>query len=258
MNTFENQQQKVTEHFGSDPKEYADKYSNTTQEGYSFLSRRKRLEERLGRGTGRVLDIGCGPGVMTKQIRDLGWTYMGIDISKEMIELAVKRFDHDSSTQFKVGPVENIEEEDNSFDVVVAMGLVEYVANDEAVIQEVKRVLKPGGLFIVSLPNWWSPVRLWDRLILKPFIYLKRRFITKKEVGVLHREYVLGSYKNLLKQNNFEVECVDFYNFRVVPRPFDYIFPRMSIFLAGLFEPLRKVLILRNIGTGINISARLK
>lgn len=258
MNTLENQQQKVTKHFGDDPKEYASKYSNATQEGYSFLVRRARLVERLGKGNGRVLDIGCGPAVMTKQVRDLGWKYTGIDISKEMIELAKARFGHDSDVQFKIGPVEHIEEAGNSFDVVIAMGLVEYVASDEIVMQEIARVLKPGGLFIVSIPNWWSPMRVWDRVILRPFIYLRRRFVTKKEIGVLHREYILGSYKRLLGENGFTAAAVDFYNFRILPRPFDGMFPRVSVFLSGLLEPLRKIIILRNIGTGINITAHLE
>lgn len=258
MSTLENQQQKVTKHFGSDPKEYADKYSNTTQEGYSFLVRRDRLVERLGKGEGRALDIGCGPGVMTKQIRELGWKYAGIDISKEMIELADTRFNNDQNVQFKVGFVEKIDGKDNSFDAVIAMGLVEYVANDTAAIQEMARVLKPGGLLIVSLPNWWSPVRMWDRWVLGPLLFLRRKFVTRKEIGVLHREYSLGSYKRLLKQNNFEVDAVDFYNFRIMPRPFDIMFPRMSVFLSRLLEPLRKIMILRNIGTGINVTARLK
>ena len=258
MNTLKNQQDKVTKHFGNNPQEYADKYSYATQEGYSFLVRRNRLEERLGSGNGQVLDIGCGPGVMTKQIRDLGWEYVGIDISKEMIELANMRFNQDPHVCFKVGSVEKIEEKDSSFDVVVAMGLVEYVADDEVVIREVARVLKPGGLFIVSLPNWWSSVRMWDRYILRPILFLRRKLITRKDSGVLHREYTLGSYKMLLERNNFEVDHVDFYNFRVLPRPFDYIFPKSSVFLSGLFEPLRKILFLRNIGTGVNITARLK
>ncbi len=238
-------------YFSLNPKEYADSYSKETAEGYSFRVRKDRVLELLGYGPGRVLDIGCGPAVMTKEITDRGFTYDGIDISEVMIGEAKKKF---PAASFSVGAVENISAPNNAYDVIVAMGLVEYVTDDSAAIREMQRVLKPGGRLLVSLPNWWSPMRMWDRLIIALLGSFIRRFRQKLGENIFHREYRPHAYMKTLEKEGFTIKNPTAYNFRILPRPFDYWFPKLSIITATLLEPLR-LTPLRFLGTGVILEA---
>lgn len=253
---IEEQQSRVTEYFSKEPAVYAREYERETPNGYSFRVRRERLLEMLGKGSGRILDIGCGPGVMTREILDLGWNYVGVDISETMIEEAKNKFINEPRANFFVGPVEKIVAADATYDAVVAMGLVEYVADDAVAIREMTRVLKPGGRLFVSLPNWWSPVRMWDRWILSPAARIVRRLLGEKRsiLNVLHREYRPSDYAKLLKQCGLEPCRVVAYNFRVLPRPSENWFPRLAVASASLFEKLRSTPF-RFLATGVIIKA---
>jgi SAM-dependent methyltransferase len=242
---------KVAEHFSINPAKYAGNYGEITAEGYSFRVRMWRLLEQLGSGSGKVLDIGCGPAVMTKEIMDLGWSYAGVDISEAMITEAKKLAPEAS---FSVGTVEKIAAQNETYDAVVAMGLVEYVVDDVKAIQEINRVLRRGGRLIVSLPNWWSPLRKWDALIIAPLGTLIRKIRGVHKSHVFHREYTVRGYSKLLEDNGFEVKKVVYYNFRLLPRPFDYWLPKTAVETAAILEPLRNTP-LRFWATGFNIEA---
>jgi SAM-dependent methyltransferase len=235
------QQQAVTTYFDADPKGYVSSYVGETAVGYSFRVRRERLLEMLGEGVGEVLDIGCGPGVMTEEILARGWKWTGIDIAPKMIETTLERFGSDPRVKALVGGVEHIPVESNRFDVVVAMGLVEYLADDVAVVREMARVLKPGGRLFVSLPNWWSPVRMWDRWIIRPLTVAARVFGRHGgRAGVYSAEYRSADYCALLAREGLESVRTVAYNMRVLPRPFDFWLPRLSVRIATTLEKMHR------------------
>lgn len=251
-----NEQQIVTDYFNRDPGGYASDYDRDTAVGYSFRVRRDRLLELLGKGSGRVLDIGCGPGVMTGNVLTRGWTYVGTDIAAGMIAEARRRFQDEPRAQFAVGDVGEINAPDATFDVVVAMGLVEYLSDEGVALQEMRRVLKPGGRLLVSLPNWWSPARMWDRWLLAPLARLQRLLkLRPSSTEVNHREYRPASYRALLRQCGFEPLQTVAYNFRIILRPFDRWFPRLAVVTARTFESGRTSPFWF-LGTGVIIEAR--
>lgn len=248
------QQNIVTRRFDKNPKSYAKAYEEKTSHGYSFRSRKDRLLELLNNESGKLLDIGCGPAVMTEEIVGLGFSYDGIDIAEKMVEEAKKRMPNQN---FRVGRVEKIDSAENSYNVVVAMGLVEYLDNQNDALQEIRRVLKPGGKAFISVPNWWSPNRMWDRYIISPISKLLQPFKKNKYDGVIHREYGKKEYSRILKKTGFEVIDSAYYNFRLLPRPFDFWFPSLSASTSEILEPLHKT-ILKFWGTGFIIVAKKK
>jgi 2-polyprenyl-3-methyl-5-hydroxy-6-metoxy-1,4-benzoquinol methylase len=109
---------------------------------YDFL---KRLDKDAN-----VLDIGCGNGFFLDQLKDLGfYNLFGADIANY---LANKEINHKI---FDLN-VEKMSYEDCSFDVVTAFQALEHLENYFLVLQEIKRILKPGGYFIFSVPNPFS------------------------------------------------------------------------------------------------------
>ncbi len=256
METSKNQSI-VTDYFSRDPFGYAEHYGKETPEGYSFRMRKERLLESLGKGNGSVLDVGCGPAVMTKEIVSLGWKYVGSDVSEAMIEEAKKRTGVVSNVDFQVGVVEHIMSADNTFDAVVAMGLVEYVDDDVVAIKEMHRVLKNGGRIFVSIPNIFSPVRFWDKYILTPIARTIRLVSGKKTKNIFHREYVPSNYKKLLEKNGFNNVKIVAYNMRLIPRPFDGWLPVFSVAISRSFEWLIKTPFWW-LATAVNVEATKK
>ncbi len=102
-----------------------------------------------------VLDIACGTGYGSELLQQAGAQQVyGVDISAESIEYANEKFGNPQIT-FKVGSVDRIPLEDHSVDIVVSMETIEHVdsATQKKFLQEVKRVLRNPGMFLVSTPN---------------------------------------------------------------------------------------------------------
>ncbi|XP_071074707.1 ubiquinone biosynthesis O-methyltransferase, mitochondrial isoform X1 [Dasypus novemcinctus] len=105
----------------------------------------------------KILDVGCGGGLLTEPLGRLGASVTGIDPVDENIKTAKshKSFDPvlDSRIEYRVCSLEEITEEAKEiFDAVVASEVVEHVINVETFIQCCYQVLKPGGsLFITTI-----------------------------------------------------------------------------------------------------------
>lgn len=117
---------------------------------------------------GKLLDAGCGSGVMVQEFLSRGFEVCGIDVSQKMIDEANKFIKNDKA-HFSVGDVESLNFPADTFDVVVSIGVLDYLEADDAVIKEFKRVLKPGGVAVLSVSNKFSPVHVL-RTSLLPFV----------------------------------------------------------------------------------------
>ncbi|MEM9732278.1 MAG: bifunctional 2-polyprenyl-6-hydroxyphenol methylase/3-demethylubiquinol 3-O-methyltransferase UbiG [Pseudomonadota bacterium] len=95
-----------------------------------------------------VLDLGCAGGFMAEPLAERGAHVTGIDPAEKAIEAArhhAAKMGHD--IQYDVGVGEALPYGDHSFDYVVCVDVLEHVQSVEGVLDEVKRVLKPGGTF---------------------------------------------------------------------------------------------------------------
>ncbi|MFZ4632083.1 MAG: class I SAM-dependent methyltransferase, partial [Patescibacteria group bacterium] len=102
-----------------------------------------------------VLDIACGSGYGSQHLLNSGAKkIIGVDISAETINYCKEKYQADN-LNFLIGDVKRIPQENNSVDIVVSFETIEHVDKDSQIkfIEEIKRVLTPDGLFIVSTPN---------------------------------------------------------------------------------------------------------
>ena len=100
----------------------------------------------------RVLEIGCGIGTDGAQFAKAGAEYTGVDLTDAAIELARKRFElFGLNGQFRVADAECLDFPDESFDVVYSHGVLHHTPDINAAVQEIHRVLRPGGRAIVML-----------------------------------------------------------------------------------------------------------
>ena len=100
----------------------------------------------------RVLEIGCGLGTDGAQFAKAGADYTGIDLTEAAIELARKRFQLSTLRgTFQVGDAEKLDFPDNTFEVVYSHGVLHHTPDIQSAIQEIHRVLRPGGRAKVML-----------------------------------------------------------------------------------------------------------
>jgi ubiquinone/menaquinone biosynthesis C-methylase UbiE len=97
----------------------------------------------------RVLEVGCGEGELAERlIRELGVALVALDQSARMVELARRR-----GVDARVGDAQDLPFEDASFDVVVAAWMLYHVADLQQCLEELARVLRPGGR-LVAVTNY--------------------------------------------------------------------------------------------------------
>jgi SAM-dependent methyltransferase len=100
---------------------------------------------------GDVLEVGCGEGRGVEVLLAKSESYLGIDKIGEVVEKLKAQFPGVSFEQAIIPPFSNLK--DNSFDAIVSFQVIEHIQNDRLFLEEIYRVLKPGGKAIISTPN---------------------------------------------------------------------------------------------------------
>src|ERR1700752_182804 len=167
----------VIQHFDklSLTRDWSRLYASADGRTYHFHVRRSRVLELLPQKLGRVLDIGCGPGVMTEVVLDRGGVFDGLDLSPEMVREGQEKFGHLPGVHFAEGNIEALNAADTSYDQLICMAVIEYLKTPDVALAEIARVLKPGGITIITVPKRWhisrvtvaatTPVRALARLL---------------------------------------------------------------------------------------------
>lgn len=105
----------------------------------------------------RILDLGCGYGENDKYCRELGAKdILGIDISEHMIKIA-KENNNDENIKYKVMAMENINEIEEKFDIVISSLAFHYVKDYEKLINDIYNLLNDDGILIFSIDH---PLRI--------------------------------------------------------------------------------------------------
>jgi SAM-dependent methyltransferase len=121
------------------------------------LLRRRQLAADTVReyGAARVLDVGCGSGRIAEFVLDAGAAeYLGIDFSDEMLELSRERLARYGDRvelvlgDFLAVPI------DRRFDLVLALGLFDYLPHPERFARRMAELCAPGGCMVGSFPKW--------------------------------------------------------------------------------------------------------
>jgi 2-polyprenyl-6-hydroxyphenyl methylase/3-demethylubiquinone-9 3-methyltransferase len=157
----------------------------------------------LDRATLRVLDLGCGGGLMAEEMTSLGYLVTGVDPSAASIEAARAHAAQRGLTiDYRVASGETLPFEDGALDLVYCCDVLEHVDDVDQTIAEVSRVLKPGGVFVYDTVN--RTVRSWVVLIwllqgwettrlMPPNLHVWRKFIRPGELrSALDRHKLLS------------------------------------------------------------------
>jgi ubiquinone/menaquinone biosynthesis C-methylase UbiE len=219
----------------------------------------------------KILDVGCGPGELLFAISDDFEFLTGIDIAQEMIDIANKNLEHKSSNKnliFELGDIENLKFDDKSFDLIICSGVIEYLANDEEWISEIKRVLRSDGYLIINVTNKYS-IRKWtsglvdkmksSKILLNMMNILKDRIMGKGKIHLFPFKPRLHSpreFDGYLHQNGFTKINHNYFDFAVLPAPFDTLFDFITIPIKKFLERYTRKNMVFN-GTGYIVKAEM-
>ena len=149
----------------------------------------------IARGT-RVLEIGSGTGALLHALRERGAAAEGVELRQDLIDEA-HRF-------YGALPIRRVEGTtlpfaDASFDVAISFDVFEHIPDSDAHLAEVRRVLPPGGFYLIQTPNKWTNV-VFETIRWRSFT----RF--REDHCSLH---TLGQLKRRLARHGFDARVYD-------------------------------------------------
>ncbi len=162
----------------------------------SLYGQRVRRIERMNAGrTGRVLDVGCGPGFLLREFQRRGWEARGIEMSGKAAAHARANL----GLSVEVGDLAGAHFPDDHFDAVLLWHVLEHLLDPQHTLAEAQRVLKPGGVFLAGVPNFGS----WEaRLAREKWFHL--------DVPRHLNHFTVSTLKRMLESAGLEVKSASF------------------------------------------------
>lgn len=161
-----------------------------------FVGRRKIIRSFLERvcfdlktAQPRILDIGCGTGANLEMLSQFG-NAEGVDVSVEALAFCRTR----GLKNVRQGEAEHLPYEDNSFDLVTGLDVVEHLDNDLAGLKEMRRVLRPNGRSLIFVPAFMF---LWG---------------VQDDISNHRRRYTMKGLKQVVREAGFEIERATYAN----------------------------------------------
>jgi ubiquinone/menaquinone biosynthesis C-methylase UbiE len=159
------------------------------------------------------LDAGCGDGrYLAALAPELPARRAGVDISERILETARRRVEAD----FRQGNLERLPFEDGEFDLVLCSQVIEHVLDGDAAIDELARVLRPGGTLVISTDNARNYV---TRTINAPRTAAVRALKLRGARGRIESPataYTGAAFRELLERGGLTVERVDTFRFHLM------------------------------------------
>lgn len=133
----------IMEHYRSSPEDYVI---------YLLHVATYRFAEKYTSGK-HVLDYGCGSGYGSAMIAGSAASVVAVDVDPAAVDYAREKFPAGNLSFQAIGPAQSLPFPDNSFDTVLSFQVFEHVADTDRYLREVRRVLRPGGSFLLVTPD---------------------------------------------------------------------------------------------------------
>jgi SAM-dependent methyltransferase len=178
---------------------------DTAEDGFGscFAYSRRRLDEVLARflppqGAGlRLLDVGCGTGHHMRVLARRGFDVAGVDGSQAMLDHARAS---NPGAELHLADVDRLPFADAIFDYALCVEVLRYLRDPRPCVREIARVLRPGGVGLVTatpllnLNGYWLVNRLAVALPVRGFVRLRQFFTTS---GRLHRLFGEAGFRDV-------------------------------------------------------------
>ena len=246
----------VQEFFEEDSARYwQERYLTPSGEQLSYVTRKGIALEMIGRGPGRVLDIGSGPGIFTRELVARGFLVCTVDLAFGMLAKARQIARPEARNRFVQGDLTCLPFHDGAFDSVICVGVLAYLPELSAALAELARVVRPGGVAILQSSNRYSPTAAIHRVV-KP---LYRRLVADRRGRVRSarrfalRAYTSAEFRTALDLAGFRTADLAFYDFR--PPLTERVLPVATLRLARRLQAFERSRALGWLGEGFLVKA---
>ncbi len=173
----------MAEYFDRIARRYDDWYGTETGR-YVDRTEKWLVFSMLQSKSGKALDLGCGTGNYTLELKKRGFDVIGLDASEGMLQVARSK-----GLNCIKGDAYSLPFPDRSFDLVLSVTMFEFIYEPERVVAEINRVLKPGGEVLIATMNGRSAWFVFKRLksLFVETAYRYARFYTPGELEDLLR-----------------------------------------------------------------------
>ncbi len=206
----------------------------TGLEKYLAINRRldKLYKRHLERGEKKILEIGCARG---KQLiyfaKEFGYDVYGVDISEKGVEIAKNNLET-AGIQGTIlcQDIFQTTLEEKSFDIVYSMGLIEHFENPSDIINVHLRLLKEGGILLISIPNYKKSLSYM----------LFKIFGKEKELINTHNLSIMDKnvFRDLFAGKNIEVLMLDYFGPVDITSVFGFIKFKILLYPAHLLNQI--------------------
>ena len=163
-------------------------FDDLDQYHFEKLHHLLRLVDFNGWRGRQVLEVGCGAGVDLARFAKGGAEVTGVDLAQSAIALARANFEQQGLTgRFEVANGEHLPFADDMFDLVYAHGVVQYTADPQGLVEECRRVLRPGGQAIFQVYNRISWLNALSKLMKVGLEHDDAPVLLKLSAGELRR-----------------------------------------------------------------------
>lgn len=217
----------------------------------------------------RILEIGCGAGLISVQLAREGYTVQAVDSVDGMIKRTRQHAEEAGIGDRVITCIRGVEDlgfPDNEFDLVLKIGVAPWLYSLSKAVREVVRVIRPGGYLITTADNWWrlnhwldprylpplGPMRRWSRRRLAGLALIKSRGASAR----MHSIRAFDSCLSAAGLQKLEARTVgfgpfSFLGFNLLP---DSLATRVHVRLQDLAD--RGIPIVRSMGTHYIVLAR--
>ncbi len=176
-------------------KDYFKEYYHLERKHWWFTARAEILENRVknllnGQAEPKILNAGVATGATSEMLGKYGHVH-SLEFDKDCCEFL------ESELKMEVvnGSLTQLPFEDNSFDLVCAFDVIEHIEDDQTAVNEVYRVLKPGGKYCLTVPAFQF---LWSE---------------HDEINHHFRRYSKDRYLKLFRNSNLQIDYSSYFNF---------------------------------------------
>lgn len=176
-----------------------------------------------------VLDVGAGHGAFAKEIHELGYSVTACDFAPEI-------FYYDKIKCHRADLTQPLPFDDNLFDAVVAIEVMEHILDHEVFFQEAQRVLKPNGKLFISTPNILS-FKSRIRFLFSGFFYSFKPIEPPNNDGLQHvASLTVDQYNYLASRSKFSQAVVNYDKQQSTSQWLMFLYP-----IAVIFTRLNKL-----------------
>ncbi|MGG0656613.1 class I SAM-dependent methyltransferase [Rummeliibacillus pycnus] len=136
-----------------------------------------------------VLDIGCGGGIYTKALADMGaLTVTALDFSEQMLSTAKGNCKGYPNIRYQLGNALDTKLEDNQFDMILERAVIHHISDLDTCFREAYRILKPGGIYLIQDRTPEDCLLKGDLENIRGYFFEKYPSLIEKEVSRRHSE----------------------------------------------------------------------